>query len=86
MTPRNLAYATILLLVTIASVRGSLPYKYDWTRFPAAWFGANSTSFESAEQLDLIGKYSLAIFGWQHMITATNWTASVYAQLEQAGR
>ena len=36
------------------------------------------------KQLDFIGQFSLAIFGWQHLITATNWTASVYSQLNQA--
>ena len=47
----------------------------------AAWFGANNTNFESEQELEAIGKYSLAIFGWQALITATNWTASIYAQL-----
>jgi hypothetical protein len=56
----------------------------DWNKFPAAWFGGNATNFESDEQLAEIGKYSLAILGWQHLISATNWTASVYAQIEQA--
>jgi hypothetical protein len=67
-----------------ASAEGGFPFPYDWDRFPAAWFGANATSFESEAQLDFIGKFSLAIFGWQHLIFATNWTASVYAQLNQA--
>ena len=61
-----------------------MPFPYDWSRFPAAWFGANATSFENATQLDAIGRYSMAVFGWQHLITATNWTAVVYAQLDQA--
>jgi hypothetical protein len=63
---------------------GEWPYKYDWSKFPAAWFGGNATDWESDEQIEKIGKYSLAILGWQHLITATNWTASVYAQIEQA--
>ena len=62
----------------------SFPYPYDWDRFPAAWFGGNSTDWESSDQLAEIGKYSMAILGWQHLITATNWTASIYAQLNQA--
>eukprot|EP01043_Picozoa_sp_COSAG02_P036352 COSAG02_NODE_2657_length_8315_cov_11.405307_4_plen_289_part_00 len=81
------------------------PFKYDWTKFPAAcecrartsrppfprsvllvlvdrklyislctWplactgFGGNATNFESEAQLEEIGKYSLAILGWQHLI------------------
>jgi len=62
----------------------TFPFAYDWSKFPAAWFGANATDFESTEQLDFIGKFSMAIFGWQHLITATNWTASVYSQIDQA--
>ena len=74
----------------------------------SAGFGGNATNFESEEQLEEIGKYSLAILGWQHLIFAvrvldhsqrwphrsvsntpslnrqTNWTASVYKQMEQA--
>merc|ERR1719326_2581437 len=48
----------------------SFPYPYDWDRFPAAWFGGNSTDWESPDQLAEIGKYSMAILGWQHLITA----------------
>ena len=68
----------------VAQAQVPLPFAYNWSRFPAAWFGANATSFESEAQLDEIGRYSLAIFGWQALITATNWTASIYAQLAQA--
>ena len=62
------------------------PFPYNWSRFPAAWFGANATSFESDAAMDEIGRYSLAIFGWQALITATNWTASIHSQLTQAAR
>lgn len=55
-----------------------------WTQPPVGWFGGNATHFENASQLEAIGKYNIAIFGWQHLIFATNWTASVYAQLSQA--
>jgi len=68
----------------LASASASMPFAYNWSRFPAAWFGANSTNWESDEELQAIGKYSMAIFGWQTLITATSWTASVYAQLTQA--
>eukprot|EP00965_Chrysotila_dentata_P212964 6187362-Pleurochrysis_carterae.AAC.2 len=36
------------------------------------------------KQIAEIGKYSMAILGWQHLVDATDWTASVYAQLAQA--
>jgi len=62
----------------------AFPWAYDWSKFPAAWFGGNATNFENATQLDAIAQYSMAIFGWQHLIFATNWTASIYAQLNQA--
>jgi len=74
----------LLLLLPVAVVRTTLPWPYDWNKFPAAWFGANATNFENATQLEAISKYSLAIFGWQHLIFSTNWTASIYAQLNQA--
>lgn len=68
----------------MAALASALPFPYSWTAAPAAWFGGNATNFENATQLDAIGQFSLAIFGWQHLITATNWTASAYAQLSQA--
>ena len=62
----------------------SFPFPYDWSRFPAAWFGGNATDWESSAQMDAIGRYSLAILGWQMLIFSTDWTASIYAQLTQA--
>jgi len=70
---------------TSTATQSPYPIPYNWSKFPAAWFGANNTNFESEQELEAIGKYSLAIFGWQALITATNWTASIYAQLAQAG-
>ena len=35
-------------------------------------------------QLDAIGKYSMAILGWQHLDNMLDWTAVVYTQLTQA--
>ena len=57
---------------------------HDWSRPAVGWFGGNATHFENSSQLASIGRYAIAIFGWQHLIFATNWTASVYAQLTQA--
>ena len=73
-----------MLTILPSLSQAALPYPYDWSKFPAAWFGGNATNWENETQLEAIGQYSLAIFGWQHLITATNWTASVYAQLTQA--
>ena len=62
----------------------SFPFPYNWSKFPAAWFAANATDWEDEAQLDEIGKYSMAILGWQHLDTETEWTAVVYTQLTQA--
>jgi hypothetical protein len=77
------AYTTEVSSETLAS-QPTWPFDYNWDKFPAAWFGGNATAFESEEQLEEIGKYSLTILGWQHLIFETNWTASVYSQIEQA--
>ena len=67
----------------------SFPFPYNWSKFPTAWFAANATNWEDDAQLEAIGKYSMAILGWQHLdgITGhddTGWTAVVYTQLTQA--
>lgn len=74
----------ILIGMSVKPAAAALPFAYDWSKFPAAWFGGNATNFENATQLDAIAQYSMAVFGWQHLIFATNWTASIYAQLDQA--
>ena len=60
------------------------PFKYDSSKFPAAWFGANATHWESDAQIEAIGKYQLAILGWQHLTVTTNFSAVVYEQITQA--
>ena len=74
----------LVLATTLCAT--SLPFAYNWTRFPSAWFGANKTHWESDAQLAEIGRYSMAVLGWQHLDDVTNWTAVVYAQLAEAGR
>ena len=70
-------------LAVLAGLTMPFPYR-GFDRFPGAWFGSNGTDWESAEQLEEIGRYSMAILGWQHMTTADSWNAVVYAQLTQA--
>ena len=60
------------------------PFAYNWSAFPAAWFGANASHWESDAQIEAIGRYELAIFGWQHLDTPAAWTDVVYFQLAQA--
>jgi len=83
-----LCYFTLLMVETTAASSpekyGAAKSGYDWDNFPAAWFGANATNWESLEQIAEIGRYSLAILGWQHLSTTTNFTDVVYAQLAQA--
>jgi len=90
-----LAKALILNLLVVAAATTpaapkpaqagtAFPWAYDWSKFPTAWFAANDTVWESAEQIAAIGKYSMAILGWQHLDNAANWTAVVYLQLTQA--
>ena len=74
----------LLPSAALALAPGEWPFEYDWSRFPAAWFAGNDTVWEDPAQIAEIGRYELAILGWQDLITATNWTASVYAQLDQA--
>ena len=51
-TARGGAEAMLLLahlmthLMTAAST-SAWPWPYDWSRFPAAWFGSNTTHWES---------------------------------------
>lgn len=64
-----------LLSASAMVVTGSRLDTYDWSRFPAAWFGANATHWESPEQIAEIGRYALAILGWQHLAGEDNMTA-----------
>lgn len=36
--------------------------------FPSFWFGQNAASMDSATELALVGKFSLAIYGWDHAV------------------
>jgi hypothetical protein len=82
---RNIMRCSLLThIIATAAASSAFPWPYDWTRFPAAWFGANATHWESPAQIDAIGKYALAILGWQHLAGMDNMTAVVYPQLTQA--
>ena len=84
LTPSLIAIATNGASAAPPPVPRALPLPYNMSRFPSAWFGGNDTVFESEASLETLGKYSLAILSWQALLTATNWTASIYAQLAQA--
>ena len=82
----RMSIALALLLQTsqaVTAAPASAWWPYDWSRFPAAWFGSNATHWESPEQIAAIGKYSMAILGWQHLGLTDNMTAVVYPQLTQ---
>ena len=55
----------VMMSLAAAASPAPLPWPYDWSRFPAAWFGANGTHWEDDSQLHAIGRYSLAVLGWQ---------------------
>ena len=81
--------ASVVLLLLGCSCVGAVgavdwPFAYNESKFPAAWFGANATNWESPEQLMAIGRYSMAILGWQHLTMETDFTAVVYEQITQA--
>ena len=39
------------------------PFPYNWTRFPAAWFGDNETNWESDAQIAEVGALTIT-FSW----------------------
>jgi hypothetical protein len=61
-------------------------WSYNWSRFPAAWFGNNVSGFENERQLGELGRYSLVMFGWQAMQGPSNYSHTLAAQVEQARR
>ena len=64
-----------------ASPDTPFPIPYNWAKFPTAWFASNATNWEDEAQLAAIGKYSMAILGWQHLAAQTHWEAIVYTQV-----
>jgi len=82
--PRQMAMALIAASAASTPSPPPWPWAYNWSRFPAAWFGANATQWEDASQIAAIGRYSLAILGWQHLARDDNMTAVIYPQLAQA--
>ena len=64
--------------------RTTPPWQYNMSRFPAGWFGANQSGFENPKQLELMGKFSIVMFGWQHMQLPSNYTNLLELQIEQA--
>ena len=61
-------------------------WTYDWARFPAAWFGTNWTGWETEEQMQKFGKYTLFMLGWQAMQGPSNYSHTLRAQFEQVQR
>ena len=70
----------------LPTTRQPPPWNYNWSRFPAAWYGANQTGFENADQIEFIGKHSFVFFGWQHMQLTCAYTDLLTVQVEQARR
>ena len=79
----RLCFAAYTLVAALeAGGADAWPFPYNTSKFPVAWFGANATMWESEEQIEEIGKYSMAILGWQHLTDVTDFTAVVYNPCE----
>ena len=79
-----LAAAAACAAAPAAAVRPLPPWEYDWNSFPAAWFGANSTGWETEAQLEQLGRYQMAAFGFFDLLTMNNYTHEGAALIEQA--
>ena len=66
--------------------RKAPPWPYNWSKFPAVWFGANWSGYENPSQMDLLGNFSMVLFGWQHMQLYCNYTDLLEAQIAQTRR
>ncbi len=57
-------------------------WPYNWSTFPAIWFGANVSGMER-DVAARLGNYSLLLLGWQDLQTFTNYTELLTAQARQ---
>eukprot|EP00040_Diaphanoeca_grandis_P010940 m.56055 g.56055 ORF g.56055 m.56055 type:complete len:499 (-) comp22174_c0_seq1:64-1560(-) len=48
-----------------------------------AWFGANESGFENESQLEMLGNYSMVVFGWQAFLTGYNYTGELDLLVQQ---
>eukprot|EP00041_Stephanoeca_diplocostata_P001931 m.22259 g.22259 ORF g.22259 m.22259 type:complete len:513 (-) comp12648_c0_seq4:329-1867(-) len=49
-----------------------------------AWFGANRSGFENSSQLEMLGNYSMVVFGWQALLEGpSNYTGELDLLVEQ---
>lgn len=83
-------YAATVALAVAAVVRSAAAgrpqpsWKYSYDSFPAAWFGANSTGWETESQLEQLGRYHLVAFGFFDLLTKNNYTHEGAALIEQS--
>ena len=75
-----------LLLAASAAPRPLPQWSYNRSTLSLGWFGANSSGFENNAQLAQISRYSMAIFGWQAFLDATNYTREAEHLVLQAQR
>jgi len=82
--------ATVILLchvATASTTRPLPPWQYTMPRGGlrgVGWFGANVSGFENTTQLEMLGNYSMVIFGWQAFLTGYNYTGELDLLVEQA--
>eukprot|EP01048_Picozoa_sp_COSAG05_P019115 COSAG05_NODE_2923_length_2501_cov_4.946295_2_plen_412_part_00 len=59
----------MILLLLLVLVQATFSIGGPMTaEFPTFWFGQNGASMDSAAELKLVGKFSLAIYGWAHAL------------------
>jgi hypothetical protein len=90
MAPRLMPLLLLLLLAAHAacsSARPLPPWPYTAGKrggMPGiGWFGANVSGFENTTQLQMLGDYSMAIFGWQAFLDGDGYIGELTQLVEQ---
>eukprot|EP00035_Acanthoeca_spectabilis_P005398 m.113179 g.113179 ORF g.113179 m.113179 type:complete len:500 (-) comp13010_c0_seq1:102-1601(-) len=89
---RWLAVWGVAGLVVVARVQGARPLPPWPYTMPAggvhgvAWFGSNVSGFENESQMEMLGNYSMVVFGWQTYLNASDFTDELELNVQQAQR
>ena len=84
MRGQALVLATLACALRTHASRPLPQWKYNSTGFPSGWFGSNASGLENDAQLEAIGRYGFATFGWQQCLSLTNYTNEAACLVEQA--
>eukprot|EP01047_Picozoa_sp_COSAG01_P088448 COSAG01_NODE_20816_length_933_cov_157.687050_2_plen_126_part_00 len=92
LTAQSLLLLLLLLLSLVGAAAAAMPtrplprWDYNNSALSLGWFGANRSGYENSAQLAQISRYSMAIFGWQAFLDATNYTHEAQELVLQAQR